>query len=64
MNRLKEMRERAGLTQKQVAEKIGTQWQVYQRYEYGKTDPSVSTALRIAKALSTTVEVLYEEDKR
>ena len=59
MSKLKERREALGLTQRQVAEKIGIAETVYQRYEYGKREPCVSTALKIALALNTTVEKLY-----
>lgn len=61
MNRLKEMRELAGLTQKQVAEKIGIAESAYQQYEYDKFSPNVRLAIKFAKALNTTVEVLYED---
>lgn len=52
-------RKRAGLTQAQLAEKASISALSYQRYEYGEREPSVDTALRIAKALGTTVERLF-----
>lgn len=59
-------RERAGLTQAQVAKKIGITEQTYQRYEYGTSVPNVRTALRIADALGVTDlrEIFGEEEKR
>lgn len=59
MNRLKERRKELGLTQKQVAERAGLSWQVYQRYELGARTPIATTAIRIARALETTMEALY-----
>ena len=57
-------RERAGLTQAQVAKKIGITEQTYQRYEYGTSVPNVRTALRIADALGLTDlrEIFKERD--
>lgn len=56
---LRATREKSGKTQAQVAEEIGTTEQAYQRYEYGKSEPRVRTAIRIARALGSTVEVLF-----
>ena len=52
--RLQATRERAGLTQAQVAKLSGLTEQAYQRYEYGQNEPGVRTAIRIADALSVT----------
>lgn len=59
MSKLKERREALGLTQRQVAEKIGIAESAYQRYERGVREPSISMALRLAKALNATAEELY-----
>lgn len=59
MSKLKERREELRLTQKEIAEKIGIAESAYQKYEYSKREPCVSTALKIASALNTTVEELY-----
>ena len=48
---LKAARESSGKTQSQVAKEVGTSEQVYQRYEYGTSEPGVRTAIRIADAL-------------
>ena len=60
MNKLKEARERVGLTQRQVAEAVGIAESAYQRYERGRL-PLAPTACKIAKALGVTVESLYGE---
>lgn len=49
--RLRATRERSGKTQARVAKEVGVSEQMYQRYEYGRCDPSVRTAIRIADAL-------------
>lgn len=59
--KLRAAREKSGKTQAQVAEEIGKSEQLYQRYEYGKSEPGVRTAIRIAQAVDSTVEVLFGE---
>lgn len=56
---LRAAREASGKTQAQVAEESGVAEAVYQRYEYNKNTPSVTTAIRIAKAVNSTVEALF-----
>ena len=56
---LRAAREQSGKTQAQVAKEIGIAEAVYQRYEYGKNTPSVTTAIRIARVLGSTVEALF-----
>lgn len=58
---LRAARERSGKTQAQVAEEVNVGVRLYQDYEYGKREPGVRTALRIAKALKSTVEELFED---
>lgn len=56
---LRAAREREGLTQAQVAAKAEIAERAYQNYEYDKREPSARTAIRIARALNSTVEVLF-----
>lgn len=58
---LRAARDVSGKTQAQVAKEIGTSEQVYQRYEYGKSEPAVRTAIRIADVLGVKS---YEEFKK
>lgn len=53
MNNLKAAREAVGLTQKQVANKVGIAHMSYIRYETPKyqRDPNVKIAIKIADAL-------------
>lgn len=56
---LQAARKKAGKTQAWLAEAAGISKTHYQNIEYGKTEPSVQTAIRIAKALKSTVEALF-----
>ena len=56
---LQTARKKTGKTQKQVATELGIATNSYQQHEYGKTKPSVTTAIRIARALDSTVEELW-----
>lgn len=60
-NELKDARIRAGLTQAQVAKIAGVSTLMYQRYEYGTSDPTVKVAIRIADALGVDVKELFGE---
>ncbi len=57
--KLKERREKTGLTQEQVAKKADISLRAYKMYESGERIPRVDTAKLIAKALKSTVERLF-----
>lgn len=50
LQKLVDLRERAGLSQRAAAKKIGIALLVYQRYEWGMQVPSIKRAARIANA--------------
>lgn len=54
---LKEERHRAGLTQEQLAEKIGTKKTYISRLENGKADVQLSTLFRIFEGLGRRVSL-------
>lgn len=56
---LRAAREACGKTQAQVAKQVGISEASYQNYEYDKREPGVRTAIRIARALDSTVEELF-----
>lgn len=58
--KLRSAREKSGKTQAQVAKEVGILEAQYQRYEYDKNEPKVRTAIRIAKAVDSSVEELFE----
>lgn len=59
-------RTRAGLTQLQLAKKMGTTQPVVARLESGRTRPSMRTLERVAKATGSRVLIRFEprEGKR
>lgn len=63
-NRLKENRARLGINQQQMGTLVGTSRQTISQIERGDYSPSVTLALKIAKACGVKVEDIfeYEED--
>lgn len=57
--RLKSAREQIGLTQVAVARKARISERQYIRIEQGERDPRATVAIRIARALDSTVEELF-----
>ena len=57
---LKYERKVAGLTQKQLAEKMGIKQQQLSRWEKDKIEPAVSSIVAIAKALDVDFNDLFD----
>ena len=57
---LRELRKRAGLTQEQVAERMGTSSTYLSRLEAGQRDIRLSTILRLLDALGTGLHRLAD----
>ena len=63
MSKLKETRERAGLTQKELSERSGVNIRTIQDYEQGRKLINKAQGLslyRLANALNVTIEELLE----
>lgn len=58
--RLRELRERAGLTQQQLADRVKVTRDAVARWEAGRREPSLSNALAIVKALGVDCTALQE----
>jgi ribosome-binding protein aMBF1 (putative translation factor) len=59
--KIRDLRETAGLTQKQLADRMGVSQQVIARLESGEADnPTVGTLERIAKATGHRLHVQFE----
>jgi transcriptional regulator with XRE-family HTH domain len=58
---IKRVREAKGLSQKEVISAIAMGAAQYSRIENSKTDPSVSTLIKIAKALGVSMAELFLE---
>ena len=52
-------RSNAGLTQQQLADRMGTKQEVVARWEGGKVLPSTRTLARLAKATGTTLQISF-----
>jgi putative transcriptional regulator len=59
-NRLREVRTRMNLTQADLATRVGVSRKTINTVENGVFIPSTVLALRLAKALRTTVESLFQ----
>jgi len=60
-NRIKEMRTALGLTQEELAEKVGVRRETIVFLEQGKYNPSLQLALSVAKVLKTNVDDLFTQ---
>jgi putative transcriptional regulator len=58
-NKLKERRAERGLTQADLAEKVGVTRKTVNTVENGVFTPSATLALKLAQALELTVEELF-----
>lgn len=59
--KIKDARKGMGLTQKQLADRLGTSPQNLAQYENGKRQPKLETLGKIASALGVDVWELYED---
>ena len=58
--RIKELRARYNLTQDELADKVGVTRQTMLYLEKGKYNPSLVLAYKVAKALNSTIEEVFE----
>lgn len=57
------LRHEAGLTQRQVAKKIGVTDRTYQNYEAGASLPSGNVASKLAAALGVSADTLFRDSE-
>ena len=62
-NHLKEYRARLGVNQQQMGALVGTSRQTISQIERGDYSPSVTLALKLARACGVTVEKLFEYEE-
>lgn len=60
-NKIRECRKRKGLSQEELANKIGVKRAVVSKYETGKISPRIDTVQKIARALDVSVDELLGE---
>jgi putative transcriptional regulator len=58
-NKLKDRRTKLGLTQAELAEKVGVTRKTVNTVENGVFTPSATLAIKLAKALDVSVEQLF-----
>ena len=58
--RIRELRERKGLTQKEVAGVLGMSQPGYAKYETGENDPPTHVLLKLADFYETSVDYLLD----
>lgn len=63
MKGLKRIRTKRGLSQDELAEKIGTSKQIVSRYECGAHSPHLDVIVKLVHALDCTFEDLISEDE-
>src|SRR4051812_5697551 len=61
--RLRAARERAQISQRALADRVGQSYVTINRYETGRLRPTVEHALAIAQALHTSVEALFGAER-
>ena len=59
---LKYLRKRSGITQEQMAQKIGIKRSLLGAYEEGRADPRLNNLIRISEIFGITVDKLISED--
>lgn len=64
MNRIKSIRKKLGLTQRQLAEAAGTSQQQIQRIENGLQEARFDLAIQICKALDSTMPEVFPESAK
>lgn len=56
---LKKYRENAGLTQKELAEKVGVRRETISHLEKNRYNPSLELAMELAQVFNISVEMLF-----
>ena len=59
LHKVKERREALKMTQQEMADAIGTTKQAYHEWESGKREPTLSSAIKIARKLNASLDDLY-----
>lgn len=57
-DRLKWVREKKGITQKEMAEKIGVSQSYYSKFEYDQREPNIETLIKISDTLEEAIDFL------
>ena len=60
---LRQLREKQGLTQKELAEELGISLRAYQYYERNEREPQLSTLIRIADYFDVSLDELVGRER-
>ena len=60
VNKVKELREKSNLTQKELGEKVGVSRQAINAIETGKFDPSIWLAYDLSKYFELNIEEIFD----
>lgn len=63
INKVKALREGAGLTQKELGEAVGVSRQAINAIETGKFDPSIWLAYDLAKFFGLAIEEIFDFER-
>lgn len=58
MNRIREIREKRGLTQKVVSEQLNIPVTTFSQYERGDREPKVATWIKLSELFNTSIDYL------
>lgn len=61
LERIADLRRNLGLSQRQIAEKCGVTQQFIQQIESGKKNPSVKVLTKLAEALDSSIDELFDK---
>jgi putative transcriptional regulator len=59
-NRIRELRETAGLTQEDLASRVGVSRQTIISLERGRYNPSINLAYRLSRVFDLTIEQVFD----
>lgn len=62
--RLKEMRLKRGMTQKELGEKVGVKQNTFTNWENGKREPNFDNLIKLADILDTSTDYLLGIDRK
>ena len=62
-NRVRELREKMGWTQEQLAKMVGVTRQTIIAIEKGRYDPSLRLAFRLARVFGVKIEELFQPEE-
>mgnify|MGYP001593904977 CR=1 FL=1 len=58
-----EARRKKGVTQEEIAKRVGTKQSVISRLESGRANPSVAFLKKLARALNTNLEIRFTQPR-